>query len=191
MTTQIPDIVNFLGQPYEIVGVDGVGLFEPKDHGLGPSWFSTACWRGYHCECSVHDEALFLEQLNIGLIGGASAEGAQVFGRVIESYTYEVMDLKNGAWVPKRRLAAEKRVCNLHQPVRFSSRLLLGGESIPEMDEHMGFQPAHGFRTVHELTFEHGRLQKAIDRSSEMADLRRAMNCGSRQPKRSRRKRES
>ncbi|QDT74549.1 hypothetical protein [Lacipirellula limnantheis] len=184
MTAQVPDIVNFRGQQYALAGIDGVGLFKPEDHGLVAQAFSTACWRGFHCEYSVHDEALFLEQLNIGLSEEDSAKGAQVFGRVLESYTYDARKLEKGAWVPVTQLAHDKRVRNLHQPVRFSGGLLLGGEFIREMYVHMGFHPAHKFRIVHELIFEEGRLQKAFYCSTEMANFREAMASRPGQPER-------
>ena len=66
MTAQIPDIVTYRGQQYSVAGIQGAGLFKPEDHGLVAQAFSTACWRGFHCEYSVEDAALFLEQVSIG-----------------------------------------------------------------------------------------------------------------------------
>ena len=38
----------------------------------------------------------------------------------------------------------------------------------------MGFQEAHNYREVRELTFESGRLLTNTDRSEEMAEIRRS-----------------
>lgn len=175
MTAQVPDIVNYRGQQYAIAGVHGVGLFKPEDHGLVAHAFSTACWRGFHCEYAVEGDDLLLEQLNIGLSEEDFAKGVHVFGHALESYTYDATKLVEGAWVPVTVDAHDKRARNLHQPVSFSGGLLLGGEFIREMYVHMGFHPAHKFRIVHELIFEEGQLQKAFDRSTEMAKFREAV----------------
>ena len=175
MTAQIPDIVTYRGQQYSVAGIQGAGLFKPEDHGFVAQAFSTACWRGFHCEYSVEDAALFLEQVSIGLSEDDFIGGAQVFGRAFESYTFEAKKLEKGAWVPVTAMAHDKRVRGLHQPMRFSGGLLLGGEFIREMYVHMGFHPAHKFRVVHELIFEDGNLLKAFDRSEEMANFRKAM----------------
>lgn len=175
MTAQIPDIVTYRGQQYSIAGVDGTGLFKPEDHGLVPHALSTACWRGFHCEYSVEDAALLLEQVNIGLSEEDFSSGVQVFGRAFESYSFEATKLEKGVWVPVTAVAHDKIVRGLHQPMSFTGGLLLGGEFIQEMYVHMGFHPAHKFRVVHELIFEDGNLQKAFDRSGEMANFRKAM----------------
>ena len=175
MTAQIPDIVTYRGQQYSVAGVVGTGLFKPEDHGLVPHALSTACWRGFHCEYAVQDAVLLLEQVNIGLSEEDFASGTLVFGRAFESYSFEAKKLEKGVWVPVTAVAHDKRVRGLHQPMRFTGGLLLGGEFIREMYVHMCFHPAHKFRVVLELIFEDGNLQKAFDRSEEVANFRKAM----------------
>ena len=184
MTAQIPDIVTYRGQQYSVAGVQGRGLFKPEDHGLVAQALSTACWRGFHCAYSVEDEALFLDQVNIGLSEEDFSGAAQVFGRAFESYTFEATRREKGSSVPVTVVAHDKRVRGLHQPTRFSGGLLLGREFIREMYVHMGFHPAHKFRVVHELIFEDGNLQKAFDRSEKMANFRNSMTSDQGRPER-------
>ncbi|MEH2076131.1 MAG: hypothetical protein V7K57_17330 [Nostoc sp.] len=67
MTGQISDQLIYKSQIFCIAGVDGVGLFEPTQHGFSPQWGTKACWRGYCCTYKVIEETLYLKELIISL----------------------------------------------------------------------------------------------------------------------------
>lgn len=63
MTAQLLDTVCFDGQRFDLVRVDGRGLFEPAAFGLSVVMASTAAWRGYVCAYEIVDDQLELKQL--------------------------------------------------------------------------------------------------------------------------------
>jgi hypothetical protein len=157
MTAQAMDLVRWRDRTWSLVGIDGTGLFDPRDLGIEPRMLHTAAWRGYICTYGVADDALRLERLEIGfdqatqeravagnppLIGRASAQ-QQGSG---SAWLYDGADL----------------------PVAFSGGLRIGHGFIRELYVHMGFAPAWKFEEVHELRFEAGRLVSSRDESAEM-----------------------
>jgi len=178
MTAQISDVVVYRGKPHGIAGVNGSGLFDPREHGIRPTMISTACWRGYHCTYEVAEGSLLLTTVNLGLgpedqAAAERGEGPQLFGRVPRRYTVHGhrKDLRTGE--VRTSWESSDFLCDgLREPVPFSGGLLLGGDFIPELYVHMGFHPAWKFREVHELLFEKGRVVREADRSAEMAEFR-------------------
>ena len=63
MTGQVSDQLIYQGRTFNIAGVDGMGLFDPKQQGFSPKWGSTACYRGYCCAYQVIEEILYLKQI--------------------------------------------------------------------------------------------------------------------------------
>ncbi len=161
MTAQIPDRVTYKDTIFDLCGVKGVGLFDPYEHGLDPMSVNTACHRGYTCSYLVSDSHLYLDHLEMGfdrdrLNGGEPDPPPNLFGVA-------------------PRLDGNLGCCytDIHEPMTYSGGLMLGHEFIVELYVHMGFQPAHKFRNVTELILVDGRIVNAIDRSREMADVRR------------------
>lgn len=68
--------------------------------------------------------------------------------------------------------ACSNRYENLGHPQTYTGGLLLATGFIRALYVHMGFHPAWKYEKVVELMFEGGMLQKACDRSAEMAELR-------------------
>lgn len=61
MRAQIPDIVRFENQTWDLIEVHGEGLFEPSQYSLPVvmvSTVSTICWRGYRCAYVVENGKL-------------------------------------------------------------------------------------------------------------------------------------
>jgi hypothetical protein len=65
MTAQGSDIVHYLGEPYEIVGKAGQGLFRPEMVGLEVQVHDRSYARGFHCEYRVN-ETIKLHKLTPG-----------------------------------------------------------------------------------------------------------------------------
>jgi hypothetical protein len=170
VTTQVRDIVNYRDSQYAIAGMVGVGLFRPDDHGLVAHEYSTAHGRGYECEYTVDCETLFLDQLNIGLSVEDTVNGVRIFGHVLVPYAPGFRQLREGTRGPFISYARD-----MHHPVLFSGGLLLGAEFGGGLYVHMGFHPAEGYRVIHELIFEGGKLCKASDRTLDLASLRESI----------------
>ena len=65
MTGQISDIFKFNGEEFDIVGIDGPELFNPKDEGFKPRMASTACWRGFQLFFEADNMFIYLNELRI------------------------------------------------------------------------------------------------------------------------------
>src|SRR5512145_3212170 len=65
MTGQIHDKVLYEGTEYDLVSVNGEGLFEPSIYGLLPQMLHTACWRGFYCAYAIEQFNLLLTSLTI------------------------------------------------------------------------------------------------------------------------------
>ncbi|WP_199300064.1 hypothetical protein [Trichocoleus sp. FACHB-262] len=171
MTGQISDSFDYRNQPYSLVGIRGVGLFDPAQHGIKPVAISTACWRGFFCIYEVADNALFLTTLYIGLGNEDEAtavrgEGPKLFGKVPSRYP-----LPKLKWMPNHE-SSDFKVDGIRELIPFTGGLLLGKDFIQDMYVHGGYQRAYKFREVHEMVFDSGRLVEEHDRSAQMSELR-------------------
>ncbi|MEU3612737.1 hypothetical protein ABZ725_10560 [Streptomyces sp. NPDC006872] len=153
MTAQAPDVVLFGGRRFWVTAVDGVGLFDPAEHGLGPGPMHTGCYRGYICEYAVVERRLVLRGLRLG----SDAEPPPLGGvrpRREDEWHYRGTDV----------------------PTAFTGRLLIGSGTAADLPYlNMGFAPAWTYRKVHELTLRAGVLLTADDCSSELAAVRAAI----------------
>lgn len=161
MTAQINDEVFHRKIGFNMAGISGAGLFEPKDHGFEPVAMCTACWRGYYVRYAIENGHLLLTRVTMGLSPAdtaavASGKGPQLLGR---SPHYEE---EAWGWVYD----------GLQHPIPFTGGLLLGTEFIRDLYVHMGFHPAWKYRQVREVIFEQGRVTADVDRSEQMEELR-------------------
>jgi hypothetical protein len=190
MTAQIPDTIlystppNYRDDPtpqeWAIVGAAGKALFDPAAHRLEVVPMHTGCYRGYHCGYRVRDAQLQLARVTCGLRGkdvvriGLGA-GPRLYGATFRARLHrtQAFDPKTGRLGPEELTpAGDYLVEGLSAPVDFTGGLLLARDFIQELYVHMGFQPAYRYNTVVELTFEHGRLQVAVDHSDAIARYR-------------------
>jgi hypothetical protein len=161
MTAQVPESIQYHGQAYSIAGKNGTGLFDPTQHGVQPVGRCTACWRGYYCSYSVDEQRLLLVALRLN----ADQPAPTLFGvhpkpqmRSFRGHEFRVWD---AVYEP------------LRHAVPYTGGLLLARDFIQESYVHMGFHPAWKYREVHELVFRDGELEHAMDRSGQIAELRR------------------
>jgi hypothetical protein len=166
MTAQMSDRFIYRGEQYALAGVNGEGLFDPKEHGLQPVATCTACWRGFRCIYEVRDGRLLLRALQINH-GVKEEEGA--WGRPTDAPELWGREPTSGG---EGFSFFHSVYENLDHVVSFTGGLLLARGFHSEFYVHMGFHPAWKFSEVHELMFEDGRLTEAADRSAEMAKLR-------------------
>jgi hypothetical protein len=167
VTAQVPDFVQHQGKRYDVVGVSGEGLFRPSDWGMDPTPTSTACWRGFVALYKVEEDRLYLDQLEIGVaeaFGKPAIEPVRVFGTLPQEQPggYEAHYRFEDAVVP------------------FIGGLLLGDQFLHEFYVHMGFHPAWKYEEVLELVFREGHLERTIDHSERIAEIRSEIASGSR-----------
>jgi hypothetical protein len=151
VTAQISDSVVHLGRTFTLAGINGTGLFEPREHGIQPDTGFTDNRRGFYCTYEVADGAFWLKDAYIAL-----PHGRELFGRRPEY-------LKQDYVYAYRKL---------HTPVSFNGTLLLASGLLRDLTVHMGFHPAWKFNEVHELLVENGQVLCAEDRSAHMAAVR-------------------
>lgn len=160
MTAQISDRVIYNNHTFSIAGVNGEGLFDPKDYEIKVEFLSSACWRGFHCTYEIADKSLRLQDVYIGLTYLDEkriqlGKGIKLFGKVPTCYK-----------------ESDYRYEHLNQLIMFTGGILIGSDFIREMYVHMGFHKAYKFREVYELVFESGQLIKTTDCSQKMSNFR-------------------
>ena len=162
MTAQIDDRVFHSRLEYSLVGVSGLGLFDPKEHlSFEPAAVCTACWRGYVAHYKVADERLYLDKLEVGLpIKSRAGKGPELFG-------------KESSGVSK--FMSLHQFENLSFLMPFSGGLLLGNGFLRELYVYMGLHHAWKYKKVVELMFEDGVLVESSDHSERMAEIRERM----------------
>ncbi len=157
MTGQIPDLVEYNGIEYTLVGYKGKKFFSPLDYDMKPRITSTACRRGFVVKYRCSNESLTVEKLEINVEKAKEINGVKGTKNTEEpisfQYCYE----------------------NLNLEIPFSGKLLIASDFINEMYVHMGFQRAIAFKKVIELKFKEGKLISTKDISSEMKKKREKM----------------
>jgi hypothetical protein len=154
MTAQFPDNVVYADTEWVLAGANGDGLFEPSAHGIITRMASTACWRGFVCRYALTDAALSLDELHVAVDGPAPS----LLGHAPDS--------------PRLNVGFTAAYRDLAIPVLFSGGMLLARNFIRDLYVHMGFHPAWKYEHVVEAEFDQGRLLRAQDCSSEMAQIR-------------------
>jgi hypothetical protein len=147
MTAQIEDILVYKRKKYAIVGVEGDGLFTPERYGMRPRMIHTACQRGFYLVYRLVKNRLTLQELTLRE--------------------------QNQRYLPINGVEAVMRESNGHYRgldvrVPFSGTLRIARDFIQEHYVHMGFQKPSAYKTVLDLTFNLGELEKADDISSRM-----------------------
>jgi hypothetical protein len=140
MTAQISDTASYEGQVRAIVAVDGVGLFNPREHNVAPFSYSTACHRGYHCAYLVDEDSLYLTEIHIGLSrsdqrAAQLGRGPFLFGRIPRRYLvhgrrqdFVTGELERGRLLEARDLSAEAEALRARHPPRTNG--------FPQSEEH-------------------------------------------------------
>lgn len=152
MTAQISNRFVFNGIVYSIIAQEYPLDYSPSIHGIVPCQECTACWRGYYCKFVVDKDQLFLRNLDVFIIDDQEPI-------IINDIAPIVM---GGVW----------EYLNLYIPIKYTGSVLIGTDFINEYYIHMGYQQFFAYKTVYELTFHEGRLNKFEDFSKEVEKFR-------------------
>jgi len=165
MTAQRTDTFLFREEQYDVIRVErdrsipvsirmySYDVFSPKEFGLTPKQISTACWRGYYATYSEKNDKLQLVSLTINDETGRYPDINGVHAEITSS-------------------RPERFYSNIGIDLAFSGQLRLAKDFIKEMYIHMGYQTAHCFHIIYDLTFEKGVLVGVLDRSQEVEAFR-------------------
>lgn len=154
MTGQFPDMFHYNNERFEIVGVDGKELYDPKNHGLNPQFRCTACWRGYLLTYMIQENVLVLNDILINLNEKTDINGVSpVAPKSGEPFTYQYK--------------------NVNMKIDFTGSILVGKDMVPGMYVHMGFQRPMSYKKVFEFTFKNGLLESTKDLSKKMEEERK------------------
>jgi hypothetical protein len=155
MTAQCNDEVFYRSRWFELTGIEGSKLFEPKDHCLEPMVSRSDCIRGYICRYSVSCNRLYLTVLFI------NDSPLSLFGVNAEK--------------PDREHGFDRVFVFPNLEQTFTGKLLLSDGFMGEYYVHSGFHPAWKYRETHELIFQDGSLIGARECSSEMNERRKTL----------------
>jgi hypothetical protein len=156
VTAQIPDTFLLQDHRLSLVGVNGQGLFDPRDHDLQPVPRITSCWRGYVCTYKTVHNKFLLDSLQVNL----QREGPAI------NEIQPVFSIKN---------TFDNTYSNLNLSVDFSGGILAAGDFIQQLYVHMGFHPAWKYQTVFELVISQGCVIETRNVSKQMERIRDAM----------------
>ena len=183
MTAQINDTFFYQDESYAVAGISEGALFDPAAFGMEPTGTSSRCWRGWQAQYGLAGRQLVVEVLDVNLIDRDKRPDSfeRVPGPPIGGVlpVTDDQDESEGEGDEARLLRAMRhsrrfnnRYENLGYPLTYTGGLLLAMGFIKDLYVNMGFHPAWKYEKVIELVFAGGVLQKACDRSAEMAELR-------------------
>ena len=157
MTKQIPDVVLYKGQKFILAGLKGTGLLTPRDFGISPEMMgvATACYRGYSCKYNCVENELFFVELGV------------IHRDKVKLPLIEDVSAKSDSFPLFHNYE------NLRIPCRLSGGLVLVRNSVGPVGH---FPSRIEFEEVIEVIFEQGMLQREIDHSLRVADLRKTIN---------------
>lgn len=164
MTAQIGDKYTFNGENYTIVAMSESVRFNPRQFGIMPASACTACWAGYWCCYNVTEDGLFLNDLYINSFDNTYPPINDVL---------PLVDERSGEYVDYMGHHVYK---DLNLKVKYTGKILLGGNFISRYYIHMGFQRAWAYEELKELVFEDGTLVEVNDQSHIAAEIREKLN---------------
>ena len=161
MTAQVGDKFEYNGKRYTyVMKTDHIG-FSPRDYGITPAYTCTACWAGYWCEYSINENGLFLKNLfvnsmddNYPDIEGVSVSGDEERSLVMGHHAYR----------------------NINKLIKYTGKLLLGNDFMPQYYVHMGYQGYWTYRELLQFVFVDGALVAVNDVSRIAAMKRRQLH---------------
>ncbi|GAB4396481.1 MAG: hypothetical protein OHK0052_17820 [Anaerolineales bacterium] len=152
MTDQILDTLIYYNRECPLLAICGDGLLTPRDFSINPTMLHTGCLRGYYMRYSCQDGQLFLDQMTVRAVDGryskiGNLEPFQSFGEMWTAMTY----------------------AKLCEPVPYTGGIVIGRDfqrEVKPIHPHKYFS----YKSVTELLFENGKLQKEINYSEKFTE---------------------
>jgi len=167
MTAQMHDRAIFQGKEFDLVGVNGLELFNPEKFEIKTAGISSACWRGFLCQYTIRENALTLDNLQVssGHLGRTkfSPKKCPVINNISPFYTEDRGSPFNNMYE------------NLNLKMEFTGGILIADSFIYKLGVNMGFHPAWKYRLIYELTFDNGQTINIQDISKKMEEIREEM----------------
>jgi hypothetical protein len=166
MTAQVNDVVRYHGEEYDLIGVGPDEAFKPSEHGFAPRPWHTANYAGYQIIYTIRkDNRLRLGRLTVLDRFGLAPELGSTKPRIVETrgLTFDRerdIDAGGASWMLD--------YSGMRMALDFTGTMLVAKDFEQKRYQHMGYQAASAYYTVLELTFNHGRLTQAVDRSAEI-----------------------
>ncbi len=161
MTQQKSDGCLYRGERYFIIAGSPALEFNPQEHGITPTWISTACYAGYWCDYEIQEGALSLSNVYIR---------AQDRRNYLPIYGVAVSDIKNVSY---------RTYLGINHRLSYSGRVVIVKRLVSREEGYQcpclytdGGRLGWSYNDVLELVFERGALVSVIDRSQQMAEIR-------------------
>lgn len=158
MTAQVSDHFQYQDDDYLVITSCPRQLFSPTVFGLEPVSLHTACHRGSVVYYTLKDQQLLVEKFTVGLADMDNPATLTING---VSPTTE----------PGK--PSQYWYTNFNYLLEHTGGLLIGNHFIQDLYVHGGRPPAWKYETIIEFSFEKGHLLQAVDRSQQIADIRR------------------
>ena len=152
MTDQIFDTLIYQSRECPILAISGDGLSTPRDFGIQAETLHTGCYRGYYMRYLCREEQLFLDKMTVRAIDGS-------YPRIRDIEPFQCFEEMWAAMVYTR----------LCEPVSYTGGIVIGQNFRDGIGTIYPLK-YYCYKTVIELLFENGRLQKTTNYSDQVAE---------------------
>lgn len=159
MTMQIKDSFYHAGREFSIITCSTPLCFDPREFGIIPAPYTTACHRSYWCKYSIRDNQLVLQDLSIYSRNNIYPSIANV-NAVIDQ-------------IHPQFLTNHCVYKNLKFPLHYTGRILIGSHSVPTHHIKGVSGAPWQYKYLTELAIENGRLVEITDQSETAEDIRK------------------
>lgn len=174
MTYNSQGLLCYKDHEYDIIEVDGIGLFDPADIGIVADADPMCDHQGFSCSYTVENDRLVLDGFSIefddaGLDAAVSGKGPMVFGQLPKLFVFdeEYYEANNVSEELRQDWSTYYYDC-LNQPVAFTGTLLLAARDEVEPDcDWFDPEPCQ-YDEFQEFTFENGKLVYVKECTSEL-----------------------
>ena len=159
MTMQIKDSLYYTDKSYTIVTCNTPLCFDPREYGVTPTPYTTACHRGHWSEYSILNDQLVLQNLFIYTNSNDYPPIANI----------ESVPAPQKSYFPSRH----RMYHGLQLPIFYTGKILIGSD--PTSTHYIkGIRnDPWRFKNLIECVFEGGKLVKTIDHSETAEDIRK------------------
>lgn len=159
MTMQIKDSLYYTDKSYTIVTCNTPLCFDPREYGVTPTPYTTACHRGYWSEYSILNNQLVLQNLFIYTNSNDYPPIANIESVVAPQMPY---------FPSRHRVYYE-----LQLPIIYTGKILIG--SNPTTTHYIkGIRnDPWKYKDLKECVFENGSLVEIMDHSETAEDIRK------------------